>query len=346
MLDDVSVSDVLAHGVRDLDARGRHAEATDLLRRGVQTGDLQAMCLLGKRLVTGRDAPFSPQEGVALLRAAADQGDAAATATMAGLTAAGAWMEQSWSGALNLLQLAAERGSFDARIQLGLLAPDARDAGTDECGYWKRLRGNVVLESWIVPRTSRQVSTSPRVWVVEKFASAEICDWIVARARGRLTRARVFSGRVPSIDDKRSNSSFGVDIIESGVLFLLLRLRIMGATTLPVSQMEPANVLHYANGEEFGPHFDFLENSAGEGGERLATFLLYLNDDFDGGELDFLDTGFCHKGAKGDAVFFANVTAGQADLRSRHAGRRVTRGEKWLLSQWIRDRPVGAKFAA
>jgi len=36
----------------------------------------------------------------------------------------------------------------------------------------------------------------------------------------------------------------------------------------------------------------------------------------------------------------ANVDLqGQGDLMSLHAGTAPTHGEKWLLSQWIRDQP-------
>ena len=45
-----------------------------------------------------------------------------------------------------------------------------------------------------------------------------------------------------------------------------------------------------------------------------------------------------HRGGRGDALVFFNLDeAGQPDPRTLHAGLAPTRGEKWLLSQWIRD---------
>ena len=314
------------------------SDALAALRRAAEAGDAAAACALGKRLAVGRDAPFAPQEGVGFLTAAMAQGDAEATAVMAGLTGAGAWVAQSWPDALDLLQLAAARGSADARAQLALLA--TAGAADD----WKAQRDSISLERWIVPPAPVQVSEAPRVWTVPGFASAAICDWLVARVRGRLTRAKVFDGKTVSVDGKRSNSSFGIDVVESGVLGLLLRFRIMGATTLSVTHMEPPSILHYAPGEEFAPHYDCLYGQAGapDGSDRRVTFLLYLNDGFDGGELAFPKTGFRHKGAKGDGVFFANMIDGKPDPLSLHAGLPILRGEKWLLSQWIRDRPTAS----
>jgi len=130
------------------------------------------------------------------------------------------------------------------------------------------------------------------------------------------------------------------------VVVQVLRARISTASNLPLPVFEPAQVMHYSVGQEFLPHHDYLDPaSPGDRdqiarlGQRIATFLLYLNDDFDGGETEFLKTGFRYRGRKGDALLFANVNSARApDPLTMHAGRPPTRGEKWILSQWIRDR--------
>ena len=76
-----------------------------------------------------------------------------------------------------------------------------------------------------------------------------------------------------------------------------------------------------------------------ERGQRIVTFLIYLNEGFVGGETDFPRLGLRHKGAKGDALYFGNLDpAGAPDPRTLHAGLPPTRGEKWLFSQWVRNR--------
>ncbi len=77
-----------------------------------------------------------------------------------------------------------------------------------------------------------------------------------------------------------------------------------------------------------------------DSGQRVVTFLVYLNDDFDGAQTAFLDLKWRYRGAKGDAILFRNVDGtGAPDPTTLHAGRAPTRGEKWLLSQWIRMPP-------
>jgi len=105
-------------------------------------------------------------------------------------------------------------------------------------------------------------------------------------------------------------------------------------------------VLHYAPGEEFKPHFDFLDlaqpghaAAAASGGQRVVTFLTYLNQGYEGGETVFPALGWAYKGRTGDALFFYNATPdGAPDRRTLHAGSPPVRGEKFVLSQWIRLR--------
>jgi len=74
-------------------------------------------------------------------------------------------------------------------------------------------------------------------------------------------------------------------------------------------------------------------------GQRIATVLIYLNEDYAGGETAFPKLGLNFRGATGDALFFTNVDrSGRADPLTLHAGTPPTSGEKWVLSQWIRDR--------
>ena len=105
-------------------------------------------------------------------------------------------------------------------------------------------------------------------------------------------------------------------------------------------------VLHYAEGEEITEHFDFVdphvpdyEQEIAQRGQRIATFLIYLNDDYGGGETDFPRVGVSHKGRMTQGIVFINALPdGGADVRTLHAGRPPQRGEKWIVSQFVRNR--------
>ena len=126
----------------------------------------------------------------------------------------------------------------------------------------------------------------------------------------------------------------------------MLRARIARLTRLPILGFEDSQVLHYAPGEEFKPHFDFLDTresghaaAVAAGGQRVLTFLIYLNEGFDGGETAFPQLGWRYKGRTGDALLFFNATPdGAPDRRTLHAGVPTASGEKYLFSQWVRFR--------
>jgi prolyl 4-hydroxylase len=111
--------------------------------------------------------------------------------------------------------------------------------------------------------------------------------------------------------------------------------------------VEPLQVLHYAVGEFFDRHVDFLRPSLPDyeqemrcRGQRVKTCLVYLNDDYQAGETHFPHLGLKVRGGIGDALIFENLRVdGTGDMKTAHAGLPPSCGEKWLLSQWIRDKP-------
>lgn len=328
-------------------------EAIAALRAAADAGRIEAMTELGQRLLVGRDLDQAQEDGIALLRRAIEAGGAEAACQMATLLAAGAWMPRDWTAALDHLQLAAERGSPRAQGQLVLLSADRTLAGELKHGLkidggWARLRATVDVGYWMSPPERKALLEQPRIRSVDAFVPVEICEWLVDRSRGKFVPAMLFDGVSAHFHADRTNSDFAFDIVEADVVLALLRERIANLTRLPTPAMEPPQIFHYAEGEEIKAHFDFLRNGeaaygGGYQGERIATFLLYLNDDYEGGELEFPKIGFRHRGRAGDAVFFANVdAAGKPEKLSLHAAKPVTRGEKFIFSQWIHDRPFTA----
>jgi prolyl 4-hydroxylase len=303
------------------------------LRARAEAGDAPAQVDLGVRLLSGEG---SPQEGAALIQSAFGSGYAEAGVTLATLEAMGAGRPQNWERAFRWLSAAAERGSSSARQQLALLT---RNGVVDVAALTRS-----------PPRTP--VSERPRIRVIQGFASAAECDWLIDLARDRLIPAWVWDpatgkGR-PDAD--RTNQALELGLGQMDLVAQVIRARIASASNLPLPVFEPAQIMRYSVGEEFRPHHDFLDPAhGGHGpqlarfGQRIATFLIYLNDDFEGGETHFPRVDYRFRGRKGDALLFGNVDAAtrMPDPLTLHAGLPPTRGEKWIFSQWIRDRSPG-----
>lgn len=317
---------------------GRQDEARRLF---AELGDVEALTALGRNLLTR--PPIRSYEGVQAIVEAANKGGAEAMRICAAMAALGAGLPQSWDMALGCLQASAERGFAPAQDELRLLAGGA---GAD----WKALRDRVDVASLLASGTPRIVHERPRILVIERFLEDAFCDWLIARASPKMARARTFEKPHGGVSDLRSNDAAEFNFVEIDLVLALIRARIGALTQLPAG-LENTQILHYAVGQRFAPHCDYLDpnNPAvapnlAEAGQRAATFLIYLNDDFDGAQTSFLKLGWSWRGRKGDAILFWNVDdAGAPDPLTLHAGLAPTRGEKWLLSQWIRQAPGAAR---
>jgi hypothetical protein len=330
------------------DAAGRHDDAINALAVAAKDGDADAMTELGKRLISGDRAPYLPREGAGMLVDAARAGAVEATLRLACLSALGAHVEQSWEGALDLAGRAAALGSEAARGQLRVLA--RRDGDPARNDDWQELARGVDIGAWLVPQQGTTLHEAPLVRHYSSFLGDAACRWLIARARHRLRRAMIYSGTDAGdiTHEMRTNSAAVMHLGSIDLVNVVVQYKIAAACGVPVDNLEGPTVLHYAVGEEITDHTDFINprtrhygKEIATRGERCYTFLVYLNDEYDGGETDFPLLKVRHKARRGDGLQFSNaLSTGPPDPRSVHAGLPPTRGEKWLLSQFVRSRAV------
>lgn len=302
------------------------------LQRLATTGDARAQCTLGARLLVGREAPYAPAEAHKWIDAAAAQNDADALHLLAALTALGEGRTQDWNKAHGFVARAAALGDAKARGLLQVLGDPFDPA------------------RWLQPPAPIARFETPRVATIEGFLPADACAWIIERARPKLEAARVknpVQGGA-NTDSYRSNTGMGFSVVDTDLLLQIVHARIAAAIGVPTVHQEPTNVLHYMPGEQYRPHYDFLDpgqahfhRELAQIGQRTITFLIYLNDAFEGGETAFPRLDWRFKGKTGDALVFWNVRPdGRPDTQTLHTGSPPTSGEKWLLSKWVRSRPV------
>ena len=299
------------------------------------SGNPHAITALGARLVVGREAPCAPVDGAALIAEAARQGDPEAWGYIAVLAAAGVGRAQSWSDAFDALGRAAGLGDTKAAQQVQLL----RDMG---------VRSVADITDWLAAVSGKTLCDTPRLVTYPGFLPPALCAYLMDRAAPKLVQAKVYDAESGGlkVDKMRTNAGAVFSLIESDLVIQLVRARIARAADVAAEALEPPEILHYAVGERYKPHVDFfhptLPNFVEQmrvKGQRVKTCLIYLNDDLEGGETDFPRIGVKFRGRAGEALIFENVLAnGAGDMRTLHAGLPPTSGEKWLLSQWIRNK--------
>jgi prolyl 4-hydroxylase len=184
-----------------------------------------------------------------------------------------------------------------------------------------------------------KLSESPLVQKASHFLTDDECDYLVRRAEPWLKPTMVIersTGRSIYHPVRRSDSMhFGVgneDLVVSAI-----NRRIAAASGTTAEQGEPLQLLRYGPGGEFKTHHDAEKEG---GNQRILTALVYLSDDYEGGETRFTRAGFDFRGHKGDILLFSNVRAdGRPDPLAEHAGLPVHRGTKLVASRWIWREP-------
>ena len=305
---------------------------------------------MGLRYLLGKDTPPDPARGIGLIEQAAQAGDAQAAWFAATIASCSFWRPRDWDKALDYLMRAAQGGHGPSESSLRILAggPNGDGVGGND---WEKMRRAVDLSAWLAPPAIRTIHEEPRIQVIEKFVPPAACDWLMARAEGRLARATIYDKATggKTEDGRRTNSQCNLDIENCGVLTFVLRGRIGALIGRQDLAMEIPKILHYAPGDTFDNHFDFLDpaqpayaQELAMRGQRTHTFLIYLNEGYSGGETCFPKLDISHVGAKGDALLFSNVdAAGKPDYNTMHAGLPPSSGEKWIFSQWVREFPKG-----
>jgi prolyl 4-hydroxylase len=187
----------------------------------------------------------------------------------------------------------------------------------------------------------------PVLAVLRELMTPEECAGIIERARPRLTPSTVVDVATGKDVVTEHRTSFGM-FFRLGEDALIERLdrRIAEVMNLPVENGEGFQVLHYPAGALNAPHFDFLQPanpgnraSIARSGQRVSTLIAYLNDVEEGGETIFPAAGWSVSPVPGSAVYFEYCNRlDQVDDATVHGSNPVVRGEKWVMTKWMRQK--------
>jgi prolyl 4-hydroxylase len=115
---------------------------------------------------------------------------------------------------------------------------------------------------------------------------------------------------------------------------------------------EPCQIVRYTPGGHYSTHYDQCHDKSiyctkqieEYKGPRKWTLLMYITDDFEGGETWFPMIQKSFRGKKGDALLFHTLTPDNLRVHphSLHQGSPVKSGEKRIANIWIRTKTVVA----
>jgi prolyl 4-hydroxylase len=193
---------------------------------------------------------------------------------------------------------------------------------------------------------------SPPVMAIENYFTTEECLRVQEVAVPPANRndsdkelesvqidSKTFS---PLAQSKRTSTSWFCHYVQLPTL-LAKTNHMLG---IPLDQIEEPQIVRYKTGQEFSWHYDEVPRAQLEnGGQRLATLLIYLNTVPGGGggtvfrDLKDRDGNVLTiQPVQGSALlFFPAYADGKPDDRTLHKGE-VARDEKWVMQIWTHER--------
>jgi len=183
----------------------------------------------------------------------------------------------------------------------------------------------------------------PRVIVFGNLLGQDECDKLVALARPRITASSVIDMQSGGNRQDEGRTSSGM-AFRRGETKLIERIerRIAALLQWPYENGEALQILRYAVGQQYKPHYDYVDPTQpgalpflARGGQRVASLVMYLNTPPRGGATSFPDAGLEVAAVKGNAVFFSYDRADPA-TGTLHGGMPVIAGEKWVATKWLR----------
>ena len=176
----------------------------------------------------------------------------------------------------------------------------------------------------------------PFVWTVDGVLSPTECREQIARIEALGPQVATIDMRGGPVLDPgtRNNDRVIFDDVELAArLFARVRSRLpermLGKA--PVSANERFRGYRYRVGQRFAPHYDgSFQRSPQE--RSLLTFMIYLNDDFTGGETDFLELRQTIRPRAGQALLFQHFLL--------HEGCVLKQGTKYALRSDILYREI------
>lgn len=289
------------------------------VRQLASTGDAQALFVLAHLFWSGTLTQQNSVRGRQLFEAAAARGHVEANLIATNLLASGVAGARDWRTAVHRLQVEAAKIA-PREAALSLLAAMDLDANGD-------------------PRRqpeAKAIADRPQACLFERLLTEDECAYLIAAA-GAFEPSMVYDPAGQLVRDTIRTSdgtTFHWDI-EDPVIHAINR-RIASASQTRYDEGEALQVLRYTPGQEYRPHFDWVNNAQNQ---RLWTALIYLNDEYEGGATAFVRREIEVRGKTGDVLLFSNAGPdGHGDELAEHAGMPVTAGTKYLATRWIRER--------
>ena len=192
---------------------------------------------------------------------------------------------------------------------------------------------------------------SDKIYEFSNILTDKECDEIINISKTKLKRSHVIGENKHEISKGRTSTTTFLketdNILTKSTINILKKIdnKLENIIKIPSKKYEPLQIVNYKPGEFYKSHYDACDPKKDnrciedyKKGLRFATFIIYLNDNIEGGETEFPLLNLKIKPEKGKGVLFFNLNDDLLGRKhtSKHGGLPPTKGNKWMCNKWIR----------
>lgn len=178
---------------------------------------------------------------------------------------------------------------------------------------------------------------NPIILTIDDFCTSEETQWLLSQVQEmEFAPATVYTdGEYKQVEDVRSARD-AQDERRTVELFSNVRRRIASLLQLSAATCE-TTVIQYQPGQDYKTHLDAGSSPEQNSYSRIFTAVLYLNDDFEGGQTHFKHLNLDLIPKAGRLAIWSNKRPNgtEAHPLSAHSGEPVLSGTKWIASFWL-----------
>jgi len=171
--------------------------------------------------------------------------------------------------------------------------------------------------------------------------SADETEYILKKSENNYKNSVTVGGHNSNI---RKSQTAWLDKFDPVVKNIISR--VCDLTNTPFENAENLQVVKYEKDGYYNEHFDSVTNTSGnakfflsQGGHRIITMLIYLNDDFTEGGTRFVVLNKDIKPPKYHGILFHTLdkNKNRCHPKALHAGLPIKSGNKYIANVWIRQ---------
>jgi len=191
--------------------------------------------------------------------------------------------------------------------------------------------------------TEQVLHKQPHICYYHDVFGNDECDFVINESEksGRYSRSTIYNTelKLSQVADMRTSTSFVDDENKFHSIrtkaYELIKQKLPHIT---INHVEMAQIQKYDDTQFVSSHVDYFNDGIQiTNSDKMATLIVYLNDNFEGGETFFNHLGFKIRPEKGSALFFDYDYSEIVNKKTRHEGLPVYNGTKYIITFRLRN---------